>query len=593
MSLPNAAAACRAPALRAKLDAGAHIEERDVKGRTALFRAARVGRLENIVLLLERGADPNAKDNTDEAPLQAAARYGYLECVRALIEAGARINDFPDPAKTEYSETALCSAVRRKFSEVAEFLLGAGADPNAASSSERLPLHEAAGSGNLPLCRALVAAGANLKTTVKWRGTPLHFAVSCSKVEAVRELIQLGADVNARDLDGRTPLMSAVLSMEHSVPLVFEILKAKPDLRLRDGKGETALDLALWQEKKEVVDILDAAGAPGTETQESMESESVIKIAPGVEVVLEVGTFHVPVEKKDEALATELPATPNLVGYLGWRSSTAHWRLLEGSRWTFAAGTRTPYSIERLAYFARGYCNRPAGTELDDGPKLLGERYEKAVERFLTEGLFCIVEPRETLLTVATVPELKAIGANLGVKAKGKKVEVLDELLAHCGADPFREILLRNRLYVVTDAGRSEFDNKAKHLAQAKARLQSEIIEAFADGALLWGLSLFQNLMAVEKTFRPLSPRCICKARLVLENAVPPEIDFSENDLAMLRAVAAFKMLDWSREDVWPANLRERAPSLENMKLTPDDFGKSLISGEAMVFYRGEDESDD
>ena len=167
MSLPNAAAACRAPALRAKLDAGAHIEERDVKGRTALFRAARVGRLENIVLLLERGADPNAKDNTDEAPLQAAARYGYLECVRALIEAGARINDFPDPAKTEYSETALCSAVRRKFSEVAEFLLGAGADPNAASSSERLPLHEAAGSGNLPLCRALVAAGANLKTTVK------------------------------------------------------------------------------------------------------------------------------------------------------------------------------------------------------------------------------------------------------------------------------------------------------------------------------------------------------------------------------------------------------------------------------------------
>ena len=38
MSLPNTAASCRAPELRAKLDTGAHIEERDAKGRTALFR---------------------------------------------------------------------------------------------------------------------------------------------------------------------------------------------------------------------------------------------------------------------------------------------------------------------------------------------------------------------------------------------------------------------------------------------------------------------------------------------------------------------------------------------------------------------------
>jgi len=585
MSLPNAAAACRAPALRAKLDAGAHIEERDVKGRTALFRAARVGRLENIVLLLERGADPNAKDNTDEAPLQAAARYGYLECVRALIEAGARINDFPDPAKTEYSETALCSAVRRKFSEVAEFLLGAGADPNAASSSERLPLHEAAGSGNLPLCRALVAAGANLKTTVKWRGTPLHFAVSCSKVEAVRELIQLGADVNARDLDGRTPLMSAVLSMEHSVPLVFEILKAKPDLRLRDGDGKTARDLARWQQKKEVMEILRTAGAPRTEAEESADSEIVIEVAPGVEAVLEIGEFHVPVEKKDEALATELPTTPNLVGYLGWRSSTAHWRFLGDSR--------PPCSIQRLAYIVRGSYNRPAGTELDDGPTLLGERYEDAVERLLSEGLLSILEPRETLLAVATVPVLKEVAAKAAVEVWGKKAEILDDLLARCGVAPFREILEKNRLYIVTEAGCREVESKPTHLAKASARLEREIIEAFADGALMWGLALAQNLTAVHGTFRPLSPRHICEARLILQRTVPHEIDFAENDLSMLRAVAAAKMIRCSKGDVWPGDLATRPPKFEDVRLTPDDFGSSLIDGEVTYRLDGKDFGED
>jgi uncharacterized protein len=45
------------------LDAGAHIDDRDARGRTALMIAAEGGRAEVATLLLARGADPSLKDN--------------------------------------------------------------------------------------------------------------------------------------------------------------------------------------------------------------------------------------------------------------------------------------------------------------------------------------------------------------------------------------------------------------------------------------------------------------------------------------------------------------------------------------------------
>jgi uncharacterized protein len=45
------------------LDAGAHIDDRDARGRAALMIAAEGGRAEVATLLLARGADPSLKDN--------------------------------------------------------------------------------------------------------------------------------------------------------------------------------------------------------------------------------------------------------------------------------------------------------------------------------------------------------------------------------------------------------------------------------------------------------------------------------------------------------------------------------------------------
>ena len=61
------------------LDAGAHIDDRDARGRTALMIAAEGGHAEIANLLLARGADPSLKD-------KAGKRAADLTALSSLRE---------------------------------------------------------------------------------------------------------------------------------------------------------------------------------------------------------------------------------------------------------------------------------------------------------------------------------------------------------------------------------------------------------------------------------------------------------------------------------------------------------------------------
>lgn len=172
----------KARTLKAILRGAAHANTPGARGRTPLHRSAREGRVDDLKVLLEHGGDVHLADDTGEQPLQMAARKCHLECVRLLVQAGADLNHTPAPEKTEYSESALCSVVRkgwrREALPVLEELLRDGADPNAASSGKRFPLHEAAGWGNLEMVRALLVAGAKLDVFDHTGWLPLHRALN-------------------------------------------------------------------------------------------------------------------------------------------------------------------------------------------------------------------------------------------------------------------------------------------------------------------------------------------------------------------------------------------------------------------------------
>jgi ankyrin repeat protein len=184
--------------------------------------------------LLERGADPDAADVRGETPLLAALRgCGWRALSVRLV--------------------------------VLERLLDAGADPDRSDDAGDAPLTRAVG-GDPALVRALLAAGADPEAPGA-RVRPLLQASQWGQADAVELLLERGAAADARDPDGRTALMLAVVTRSYGDAAdarriaVTHLLRAGAGLDARDERGRTPLHWAAMGGDPGLVEVLTRAGA--------------------------------------------------------------------------------------------------------------------------------------------------------------------------------------------------------------------------------------------------------------------------------------------------------------------------------------------
>lgn len=209
--LLNEAGWGRTEKVKSLLDSGAYVDARDDNGDTSLIAAAIMGSSETVKLLLERGADVNAKNNLGSTALIEAAAMDKTDIVELLLSSGA------DKKVTNIAGlTALDAALIEKHAEMAHLLRsGAGKrqavpDSNSDSYAElNAALHQAAIDGDVSKIRGLLASGANVNAKNKDGRTPLILAVLQGRVDVVQLLLNNGADPNAQDKQGETA-MSAV-----------------------------------------------------------------------------------------------------------------------------------------------------------------------------------------------------------------------------------------------------------------------------------------------------------------------------------------------------------------------------------------------
>jgi ankyrin repeat protein len=216
-------------------DGGAHVDEKDEYGKTALMWASEFGHTEVVRLLLEKGALLDEKDERRGwTALMQASYKGHTEVVRLLLDKGALVDE-----KDEGGYTALMRANANGHTEVVRLLLDKGALRDEKNMFGTTALMQASGNGDTEVVRLLLDKGALLDEKDEYGKTALMKASLNGHTEVVRLLLDKGALLDEKDVNGRTALMKA--SLNGHTEVVRLLFDKGALLDAVDARGDGAL----------------------------------------------------------------------------------------------------------------------------------------------------------------------------------------------------------------------------------------------------------------------------------------------------------------------------------------------------------------
>lgn len=190
------------------------VQETTSSGGTPLHCAARGGQAEVIDYLVAQGAKVEARDEHDRTPLHWAADDGEAMAVKRLIAHGADVNARDDDGNTPLHRAA---HVRRWV-------------------GEPIPLEREAQRFNT--VKLLVAAGAEVNPRNDAVDdyedeTPLHLAAESNLPRVIEYLVEQETEIEARDFDGKTPLIRAADNIHGSYEALKTLVRLGADPKAR------------------------------------------------------------------------------------------------------------------------------------------------------------------------------------------------------------------------------------------------------------------------------------------------------------------------------------------------------------------------
>jgi ankyrin repeat protein len=227
----------------------------------ALSEAAARGDLQKMNLLLASGSELDERDKFGFTPLFYATRRANVEAVKFLLDRGADVNAFTISGGNVHSLTEM---LRQSSAREAEMYKEARAKKESTALTE---------------IQALLNARQPDVNTRNGNGeTVLHVSAAMGGFECGL-LISQGADVNARNKDGMTPLMLAIVNQvpdakkivtirdpkaakeemySASGYVVKQLLDKGADRNLKNTSGQTAMDLAKEKGDAEILALMEA-----------------------------------------------------------------------------------------------------------------------------------------------------------------------------------------------------------------------------------------------------------------------------------------------------------------------------------------------
>jgi uncharacterized protein len=157
----------------------------DKDGVSLVQWCAYYGDVSAIKFLLANGA--TLASLGDDLGLTGACFHGHWRLCKFLIERGADVNrPLADTGETPL-HSALCTTNRLKYNLVLKVLLAYGTNPNCATKND-------------------VETGGFMRDCRTKGETPLHRAAAFGDEEAIQLLLDAGAVIDAKDMNGESPL---------------------------------------------------------------------------------------------------------------------------------------------------------------------------------------------------------------------------------------------------------------------------------------------------------------------------------------------------------------------------------------------------
>ena len=169
---------------------GHSAETKDQDGVSLIRHCAYYGDVSAMRFLLAHGESIGALG--ENLGLNAASFHGHWRLCKFLLEQGADVNEPQADSGETPLHSALCKTDRIAYDLVLRVLLSHGADPNAVTN------------------RGMETGGFMRDCRTKGE-TPLHRAAAFGSEETIRLLLDAGSVIDAKDMNGDTPLGWAVL----------------------------------------------------------------------------------------------------------------------------------------------------------------------------------------------------------------------------------------------------------------------------------------------------------------------------------------------------------------------------------------------
>ena len=157
----------------------------DKDGVSLVQWCAYYGDVSAIKYLLANGATLELRG--EDLGLIAACFHGHWRLCKFLIEKGADVNRPETQTGETPLRTALCKTDRLRYNLVLKVLLAHGANVNCATKKD-------------------VETGGFMRDCRTKGETPLHRAAAFGDEEAIQLLLSAGAVIDAKDMNGETPL---------------------------------------------------------------------------------------------------------------------------------------------------------------------------------------------------------------------------------------------------------------------------------------------------------------------------------------------------------------------------------------------------